>query len=137
MFIEEPGKTKSVTLIHLGATSLLFTLDAGQLVKLEPHAHRVSVLTEHNDYIGRLPDDLSRRIIKLTSAGNKYISYVRSVSPESVRIFIKEIERCLDLKDIPSFPSQDRTSYVAFTSPDDIHDERPDVTTAEEEDSNI
>lgn len=134
LFIEEPGKTKAVTLIHLGAPQIIVALDAGQSVLLEPHAHRVSVMTEYNEFIGRLPDDLSSRMIKLTQAGNKYLSYIRSVSPECVKIFIREVERAPQFKDSPSFPPQERTSYVAFTSPEDIHDERPDTSTAEESD---
>lgn len=132
LFIEEPGKTKSVTLIHLGAPQVVSALDAGQIMMLEPHAHRVSVVTEHNEFVGRLPDDIGHRIIKLTQAGNKYVAYVRSVAMDCVRIFIKEVERAPELKDTPSFPPQERTSYVAFTSPDDIHEERPDVTPTEE-----
>lgn len=132
LFIEEPGKTKAVTLIHLGALQVISNLDAGQSVLLEPHGHRVSVMTEHSEFVGRLPDDIGHRITKLTQAGNKYVSYIRSVAPDCVRIFIKETERCLELKDTPSFPPQERTSYVAFTSPDDIHDERPDVSATED-----
>ena len=132
LFIEEPGKTRSVTLLHLGSMNIIVSLDAGQPVSLTLHAHRVSVMTEDGDYIGRLPDDLANRIIKFSRMGNEYAVFVRSVSTDFVKVFIKEAKRCIELKDTPSFPAMEKAGYVSFTSPDSIHDERPDTQTAEE-----
>jgi tetratricopeptide (TPR) repeat protein len=132
LFIEEPGKTKSVTLIHLGEPGVISTLDAGESVVLECHAHRVSVMTTNGRYIGRMPDDISRTIIKLKKDGNEYVSFIRSVLPDQVRIFIKETKRSELRRDLPSFPLTERPTYVTFTPPDLIHDERPDVSTTEE-----
>lgn len=102
-FIEEPGKTKTITLIHIGDKTVITSLDSGDPVSLRPHRHRVSVETRDNRYIGRIPDDLSRRLIKLIREGNVYSSIVRSSSPEAVRIFVREETRAEKLKDIPSF----------------------------------
>lgn len=139
-FLEEPGKTKTVTLIHLGDEDVLNDLDAGQTVNLVPHAHRVSVETEEEKYIGRLPDDLSRRIIKLTRAGNEYRALIRSVydaKSGKIKIFIKEEKRAPQLSDIPSFPSaENQTKYISFTPPELVHDERPEMSTFEDEDEN-
>lgn len=132
LFIEEPGKTKAVTLLHLGGVNIIASLDAGQSVSLTPNAHRVSVLTQDDEYIGRLPDDLANRIIKFSRMGNEYDAFIRSVSPECVKVFIREASRCPELKDTPSFPSMEKPAYVSFTSPDSIHEERPNVETAEE-----
>lgn len=134
LFIEEPGKTKAVTLIHLGSAEVLASIDAGQPVDLIPHAHRVSVITQNNEYIGRLPDDIASRIIKLTRKGNIYKVYIRSVTSENVKIFIRELSRSPELKDTPSFPLTEKQGYIAFTSPDSIHEERPDVSSHEDED---
>lgn len=133
-FLEEPGKTKTISLIHLGDEAVINNLDAGNPVNLAPHAHRVSVETEEGKYIGRLPDDLSRRIIKLTRAGNEYKALVRSVNDDKVKIFIKERKRAPQLADIPSFPGSDQGKYVSFTSPELVHDGRPEVSTLEDED---
>lgn len=133
LFIEEPGKTKSVTLLHLGAVKLLAILDAGQKVDLVPHLHRVSVMTLSGEYIGRLPDDLASRIIKLTRKGNSYFTYIKSISSDCVKIFIREDKRSPSISDTPSFPLTEKPGYIAFTSPDSIHEEKPDVSTAEEE----
>ncbi|MEK7521924.1 MAG: tetratricopeptide repeat protein [Patescibacteria group bacterium] len=131
-FLEEPGKTKTATLIHLGAQDVLTTIDTGDHVRLVPHAHRVSVETEIGDFIGRLPDDLAARIIKMTKAGNVYESLVRSATPSQVKIFIREASRGKNVQDIPSFPATDKSSYVAFTPPDLVYDERPEMETLEE-----
>lgn len=131
IFIEEPGKTKTTTLIHLGDPAIISTLDCGETVKLTPHAHRVSVETQSGMYIGRLTDDLSHLIIKLTRAGNEYQTIIRSASGEAVKIFIRETKRSPHLANQPSFPITDRPGYISFTSPNSIHDELPDVSTTE------
>lgn len=131
-FIEEPGKTKTATLIHLGDPAIISTLDAGEQVVLTPHTHRVSVETQSGQYIGRLTDDLSHTIIRLARAGNAYQSFVRSASGECIKVFIREVKRSSKLAHHPSFPAQERPSYVSFTSPDSIHDEPPDVNPTED-----
>lgn len=133
LFIEEPGKTKTIPLIHLGDPSVISILDAGEIVNLSPHAHRVSVETEEGNYVGRFPDDLSRRIIKFCRSGYEYKSYVKSVTADSVKIFVCEVKRADNMSDIPSFPQTEKPVYVSFTSPDSIHDERPDVSSSDEQ----
>ncbi|MBI2268489.1 MAG: tetratricopeptide repeat protein [Candidatus Blackburnbacteria bacterium] len=133
VFLEEPGKTRTVSLIHLGSSTALSSLDIAYEVKLVPHAHRVSVEIGSGQYIGRLPDDISRRIIKFSREGNEYEAFVRSVNQDSVRIFIRETKRGVSIADIPSFPLTEKPNYVAFTPPDLIHDERPEVESLEEE----
>lgn len=133
LFIEEPGKTKTVSLIHLGDKSLITGLDVGDRVYLIPHAHRVSVQTKARKYIGRLPDDLSRRLIRLIRAGNEYECIVRSATPKQVRVFIKEVKRTASMKDIPSFPLQDKAKYTAFTPPELVREDKPDTEFVEED----
>ena len=112
-FLEEPGKTKMVSLLHLGASSALAKLDAGDEVKLTPHKHRVSVTTLDGKYIGRLPDDIAAILRKLTKHGNEYQTLIKSVEPKDVRVFIRETKRSEKLKDVPSFPAE-KISYISF-----------------------
>jgi len=44
-FLEEPGKTKVVSLLNLGEWNLISTLSSGQVVQITPGKHRVSVCT--------------------------------------------------------------------------------------------
>lgn len=132
-FLEEPGKTKTATLIHLGSSNVLTHLTIGETVKMVTHAHRVSVETHDGEFIGRLPDDLSHRIITFSRAGNEYQAMIRSATSQVVRVFIREVSRGKTVSDIPSFPATDKSDYVAFTPPDLIHEERPSTQTFEEE----
>jgi tetratricopeptide (TPR) repeat protein len=116
-FLEEPGKTKLVTLLYPGDSKLLAKLDAGDEVKLTPHAHRVSILTFDGKYIGRLPDDLACRLRHLIKAGNQYKALVKSVEPKEVKIFIRELSRGKCLEDTPSFTTE-KIDYVAFSPPE-------------------
>ncbi|OGY07809.1 MAG: hypothetical protein A2782_01555 [Candidatus Blackburnbacteria bacterium RIFCSPHIGHO2_01_FULL_43_15b] len=134
-FLEEPGKTKTATLIHLGATGVLTGLTIGQSVQLATHPHRVGVETLSGEFIGRLPDDLAHRILTFSRAGNEYETCIKSATSQLVKVFIREAKRGPSVSDIPSFPVSEKPDYVAFTSPDLIHEERPRVNTFEEETS--
>lgn len=117
IFLEEAGKTKQVSLLHLGDSNLIAKLDAGDRVKIASHAHRVSVLTQDDKYLGRLPDDLAARLRKLIKLGNQYEAFVKSADPSDIKIFIRETFRSSELTSIPSFPAE-KIEYVSFTPPE-------------------
>ncbi|HJX59513.1 MAG TPA: tetratricopeptide repeat protein [Patescibacteria group bacterium] len=119
-FLEEPGKTKMLSLLHLGDSRIVAKLDAGDEVKFTPHSHRVSVITLDGKYIGRLPDDISARLRKLMSLGNEYKVLVKSSEPSDVKVFIREIKKAEGLSDSPSF-SAEKIDYVSFTPPELVH----------------
>jgi hypothetical protein len=121
MFLEEPGKTKICPLLFLGDNKILAKLDSGDEVKLDTHSHRVCVCTMDNKYIGRLPDDLSARIKKLTKLGNTYSVFIRTIDKNDVKVFIKETKRDKKIIDIPSFTAE-KIDYVTFTPPELVHD---------------
>lgn len=123
-FLEEPGKTKSVSLINLGDPKLLAKLDSADEVKLTPHSHRVSVITLEGKHIGRLPDDVSARLRNLIQKGNTYQVLVKSIEPDEVKIFIREIKRGKLAGDTPSFPAE-KIDYVTYSSPDIIRKKDP------------
>jgi hypothetical protein len=131
-FLEEPGKTKLVSLLHLGDSKLLAKLDAGDEVRFSQGPHRLSVLTLDGKYVGRLPDDLSARLRRLTKAGNSYQVLIKSISPEDVKIFVREVKRAEELKDTPSFSSE-RVDYVSFTPPELVSKKEEIVMETEEE----
>jgi hypothetical protein len=117
-FLEDPGKTKIVPLLHLGCQAVLSTLDAGDKIKLDYHCHRVAAVTVDGKYIGRLPDDLSARIKKLVALENKYEALIKSIDPlTQVKIFVREVARGKKAAKIFSFPGE-KLEYVSFTSPE-------------------
>lgn len=119
-FLEEPGKTKIVTLLHLGDKKVIAKLDSGDEVRLNPASHRVSVIAMDGKYIGRLSDDLSARLRKLIKYGNEYQVFIKSIEKDTVKIFIKETKRAEKLADIPSFSSE-KIDYISFTPPELVH----------------
>lgn len=131
-FLEEPGKTKLVTLLFPGDPKLLVKLDAGDEVKLTPHAHRVSILTLDGKYIGRLPDDLACRLRRLIKAGNQYKALVKSVNPKEIKVFIRELSRACGYEDTASFPTE-KIEYIAFIPPELVHKDEEMSTPTEEE----
>lgn len=119
-FIEEPGKTRIVSLLHPGDTKIIGKLNAGDEVNLMPHAHRVSIISDEGKYIGRLPDDLAARLRRLIKLGNSYQVLIKSQDPKSVKIFIREIRRSAKCLKTPSFPAE-KIEYVSFTPPELVH----------------
>lgn len=119
-FLEEPGKTKLVTLLHPGDRKVLAKLDSGDEVLLAAHSHRVSVVSQDSKYLGRLPDDLSARLRRLMKYGNKYRAFVKSINEREVKIFLREKERAKEIEDVPSFSSE-KIDYISFTPPELVH----------------
>jgi tetratricopeptide (TPR) repeat protein len=115
-YLEEPGKTKILSLLHLGSQEVLAKLDSGDEIKLDCHCHRIAAVTRDGKYIGRFPDDLSSRLKRLVSLGNEYQSLVKSIDPTEVTIFVREVIRGSKAKDIVSFPAE-KIEYTSFTSP--------------------
>ena len=104
-FLEETGKTKVVELVNTTQPKIIQTLRTGQFVSLSIKRSRIFVLVDEDQYIGVLPDDVGKRLIKFLKSGNKYDAYIKSVNPHHVVIFIKETKRSSRYKDHPSFLS--------------------------------
>ncbi|MFC1711254.1 tetratricopeptide repeat protein [Patescibacteria group bacterium] len=103
LFLEEPGKTKTVSLVRLCAQSLLNKLNSAQELEIKITKRCISLRDEQNHYLGRLPDDISQRLIMLIARGNKYLAVVKEVDDKKLLIFIKEVERSNKNSGIPSF----------------------------------
>jgi tetratricopeptide (TPR) repeat protein len=130
-FLEEPGKTRLVTLLNPGDAKIFANLDPGEEVRLFSHAHKVSINALDGKYIGRLPDDLAARLRNLIKGGNKYQVLMKSVDPKEIKVFIRELEKGPKTQDIPSFPTE-KIDYVSFTPPELIHKDTPDTLSPEE-----
>ncbi|HKY74376.1 MAG TPA: hypothetical protein VJ246_03645 [Patescibacteria group bacterium] len=104
-FIEEPGKTKTVSLCRLADPSILTTIPVATPCTLVIKQYRISVETESGVYLGSLPDDLSHSLTKLMKGGNLYRVVVKSVSKANCVVFIKELSRSKKQAHIISFPT--------------------------------
>jgi len=131
IFIEEPGTTRTVTLIRVGDPRIVSRLRPGDGLVLAAREHCVSVLTSQKENVGRLPDDLSSRLGRFMKGGNKYQCWVKSLDP--LKIFILEAYRAPAFASVASFPSTEKLTYAAFTPPELIHEEKPNVSSPEED----
>ncbi len=143
MFLEEPGVTKTVSLVRLGDNQILSHLHPADMVKVVSRQHNVCVLNNNNEYVGRLPDDLASRMREFIKGGNTYSAWIRSLDLPSdkkqsanIKIFIREESRSSQFRHTPSFPLTEKLSYAAFTPPELIHEEKPDVSATEEQEEN-
>lgn len=131
LFLEEPGKTKIVSLVNPAPSHVLLTLSSGQQVALKPRNHGVEIRTEKNIYLGVLPDDLSYKLLRFLDSGNRYQTHIKSVGKNSLIVIIREVERGKRFADQPTFtPSRTILPMSRSRGDGDV----PDVTpTGEEE----
>lgn len=102
-FIEETGKTKVMELLNLAQANVIQSLRTGEFVSLSIKRSRIFVLKGEKQYLGVLPDDIGRRLIKFMKSGNKYEAYIKSANAKKIIIFVKEIKRSTRFRNQPSF----------------------------------
>ncbi len=93
LFLDIPGRTKSVVLVNPGQKNILAQLSVGQEVFLKIKKRRVEIRTITRDYIGCLPDDLSRRISVLIKAGSNFTAHIKEATLKRVVVFLREVNR--------------------------------------------
>lgn len=124
LFLEEPGKTKVVALIGLGLSPIILELNIGDPVSLMARKHVIAVYDQTKRYLGKIPDDLSLRLIKLIKSGNLYQSVVKAIEPKALSIFIKEIKQNPKNRHLSSFPFS-KEQYYSFASQSTVKSEFP------------
>lgn len=102
-FIEEPGITKSVSLVKITNKDILAEIYIKQPVNLIPKNRLVAIVTSNKKQIGSLPDDISFKIKRLMQKNYKYSACVKSVEDNKITIFIRETKRTKRYLDMPSF----------------------------------
>jgi hypothetical protein len=107
LFLEEYGKTITVSLGSLASPKTLSGLNCGDLLFLKPKKHQISVTDRNNIYLGKLPDILAMRLLRLLKGGNRYIAYTKSVERHHLKIFIRETQRAKRLEHMTSFPQDE------------------------------
>lgn len=115
LFINIPGRTKVVTLINIGQADVLAKLQVGQSAILKIKKRHVEVRTESGEYIGALPDDISRRMIFFIQAKSEFSVFIKEASKNSVDIFARVEKMGRKAKKYASFPKniQDNLKVMA------------------------
>lgn len=104
VFIDVPGKTKAVTLVNCGQKTILAKLTIGQEVFLLPKRRRIEVRSKEKEYIGCLPDDISKRLIIFMKAGSVFRAFIKETTLKSTSAFLKEEKKGRKVARYASFP---------------------------------
>lgn len=110
-FLEEPGKTKVIELINIAQPKIVESLRGGQALILSIKRLKIFV-QEDKQYIGVLPDDIAKRLIKFMKSGCQYEAFLKSATAHKVTVFIKETKKATRFKDQPSFLSNSESSLL-------------------------
>ena len=108
LFIEEPGKTRSVILKNVAPISVLSKLHICDTVELIPKRHSIEVRDNDKTYVGALPDDITFRLLRFIKAGNQYHVCIKNIAKNSVTVFIRELKRGKRFAMQPTFPPNNR-----------------------------
>jgi len=123
--IEEPGKTKIVKLSNIGKPEHLSLLKIGEQVFLKLRKRRLEVRDIDNNFIGCLPDDISKRLINFIEAKGVYETNIFSIDKNEVKVFIKEITKPAKYRHVSSFISEEaRIEMDEEDSQNSLHDEQ-------------
>lgn len=109
IFIEEPGKTKVIELLNIADKKITTNLNCGELLALNIKRSKLFVLDGTSNYIGMLPDDISRRLIEFMGGGNTYDAYVKTANSGKVVVFIRETKKVARFKNQQSFTQSEKT----------------------------
>ena len=102
------GRTRShktLSLIRPSEPKILSRMHPADPVVIAPRQHCIAVTTIDGQNLGRLPDDLAAKMLVFIRAGSEYTAWVRSVEPNNLKIFIKEVKRATKFKDTQPFPA--------------------------------
>ena len=105
-FIEEPGKSKIISLHRLTSSSQLNKLKVGQQCFLQTKNRYISIVDDKKKHIGALPEDISFRLSKLIAGGNQYSCVIYKIDDKQCCVQLKEVLRSKKNSQLQSFPSK-------------------------------
>lgn len=131
LFLQEPGKTKAVSLLKVAEPQKLSQVSAGCTASLITKNRGITVIDSRGGYLGVLPDDISFSLTRLMRGGNKYEVVIKSVRVNGLSILIKETFRASKFKNQPSFLefSDSNFSEASLT----VTSDQPEESLTEEE----
>ena len=119
--LEEPGKTKLVSLVNIAPASKILNVSPMQRLQLEIKRKSIFITDSGKTYLGALPDDLSFRLIRFIQAGYKYECFAKSVEKNCIIILVREYERSKRLNNQPTFPlGTNEHDYIIVNAPSEI-----------------
>lgn len=138
LFLEVPGKTKTIHLVNLGQKEDLAGRNIGEEVVLKEKKRRLEVRSLDNEYIGTLPDDISKRLIYFIQEGSEYKTYIKEIDMTDMVVFVKEISKGQKVKQYPSFPSNPHVMLTDIQqAEEDDDEEKSEEDDGEEDDDEV
>jgi hypothetical protein len=104
LFLESPGKTKVLGLVDLAKPETLAALHTGDQVKINTAEGYVRIEDAAGTRLGAFQGELGSKLAEMLKAGSVYEAYVKSVKPEELSIFVREVRRAPKFAGTPSFP---------------------------------
>lgn len=129
LFIEIPGRTRTVHLVNLGKKEDLAGTSIGETVLLKEKRRKLEVRTTHDEFIGNLPDDISKRLCYFIGDKSTYSAHIKEINLTEVVVFIRELTKGKKVSQYPSFPSN---PHVMLS--DIQHLDNPDAISSTDED---
>jgi tetratricopeptide (TPR) repeat protein len=134
LFLEVPGKTRTITLVNLGQKEDVAGLRIGEELFLKEKKRRLEVRSHENEYIGSLPDDISKRLLYFIKEGSEYKTYIKDIDLTEVIVFVKEIMKGHKVRQYPSFPSNPHVMLTDINQIEEEGEEEEAGTEGKEED---
>ena len=103
-FMHIKGKTRVITLSNIGQADVVAKLKIGERVTLQVKKRRVEIRNKKGEYVGCLPDDISKRLAFFLEAKSAYEAIIKSATKNSIDIFMKETRKGAKVKNFISFP---------------------------------
>ncbi len=131
MFIEEPGKTKTIEVFDLAMPKVLIHLRVGDAVKLNVTKDAISVISDDDHRLGKLEATWGKEISSAQSLGSEFSAFVKAIKVgkdeknSSLTVFVKETKHARKLIH-PVFPFESNfTPFVREETVSYLKDEEP------------
>jgi hypothetical protein len=111
LFVDIPGKTKTINLVNCGPKSVLAKLTVGQQVYLGNKKRRIEIRTGNKEYVGCLPDDISKRLAIFIKNGGVFSVYIKETTLKNIIILIKEVKKGSKMVRYIAFPTNLKNGF--------------------------
>lgn len=137
LFLQEPGKTKVVSLLKVAEPQKLSQAFCGMKVEIIIKNRKITITNFEGKYLGVLPDDVSYHLLRLIKGGNKYEFFIKSIKVNGLAVLIRETFRSKRFKNQASFLGNldavvTRDLITAVDDPGDSMDSASDEEVTEE-----
>lgn len=135
LFLQEPGKTKVVSLLNICEPQKLSQAFCGMKVLMTYKNRKITIVDANGDYLGVLPDDTSHLLTRLIKGGNKYELFIKSIRVNALAVLIRETFRSKRFKNQSSFLEYSASSFpqVEMITPPEFNEEATEGESEEEE----